>query len=364
MKDANLEDPNGKNIKEEVQLPVNTYKILEPPPEILDDRLTAESLYINSDVNVAAKVQQPASEPPAPQPPLHEAWIEGIRRFAENPTRVYAAIGVALGVLLGVIFAAVSLLTGNPEGRYDLGPVTSNATGLKGHLYIKWEKKLQYRVAFETSEPEQQAGFAIAVANPPHPISIVIQLQDAHGSALCYREIVLRNDAWSVEAQEQKKEQGKDIFQYQIAPDGQVAAINAQGEIPCSKKAYENTAQWSFSSNFPSLAEQDEWLERQQEMRANAAQKSAAQKKAAAKAAIKQLPFSIEGDDAIVAFDVNRGVIETIGRKTFYIDKTSTQSVNPVWQEYPVNIHFRCNWSSVCTLMHSGAGALRVKLRR
>jgi hypothetical protein len=397
MKDANLEDPNGKNIKEEVQLPVNTYKIIEPPPESLKDRFTAESLYIDSGVNEEAKVQPPASEPPAPQPPSHEVWIDRMRRFAENPTKVYAAIGVSVGVLLGVIFAAVSLLTGNPEGRYDLGPVTSSVTGLKGHLYIKWEKTLQYRLTFEPSAPERQAGFALAVANPPQPLSIKIQLQDAQGFVLCSREIVLRYDARSaaiaaastanvpagktdaahlpnvppaandfaqLEAQEQKREQGKDIFQNQIAADGQVAAINAQGEIPCSAKAYENTTQWSFSTNFPFLDEQDEELTRQQKMRANAAQKSAVHKKAAAKPAAKLLPFSIEGDDAIIEFDVNRGVIETIGRKTFFIDKTSAQSAGPVWQEYPVSIHFRCNWSLDCTLMHAGAGALRARLRR
>jgi hypothetical protein len=364
MKDANLEDPNAKNNNEEEQLPLNTYRIIEPPLESPEDKPTAESLYIYSDVNVEAKVQPPASEPPAPQPLSNESWTERIRSFAENPTRVYAAIGVGLGVLLGVIFAAVSLLTGSPEGRHDLGPVTSNATGLKGHLYIKWEKKLHYHVTFETSDPEQQAGFALAVANPQQPLSIVIQLQDTHGSLLCYREIVLRNDARSAENQEQKKEQGKDIFQYQIAPDGQVAAISAQGEFPCSKKAYEKTVQWSFSTDFPSLSEQDEGLEQQQKMRASASQKSVAHKKAAAKPAQKLLPFSIEGDDAIVEFDVNRGVIETIGRKTFFIDKKSSQSAGPVWQEYPVSIHFRCNWSLDCTLMHAGAGALRVKMRR
>ena len=163
---------------------------------------------------------------------------------------------------------------------------------------------------------------------------------------------------------DEKREQGKDIFQNQIAPDGQVAAINAQGEIPCSMKAYEKTTQWSFSTNFPSLAEQDQWLKRQQEMRTNAAQRSAARKKAAARSAEKLLPFSMEGDDAIVEFDVNRGVIETSGRKTFFADKTIMRSASPTWQDYPVNIHFRCDQSSNCTLMHAGAGALRVKMRR
>jgi hypothetical protein len=294
-----------------------------------------------------------------------------MRRFAENPTKFYATIGAGLVVLLVLIFAAIDLHPGGPEGRYDLGPVTSSATGLKGHLYINWEKTLHYRLTFETSDPDQQEGFALAVANPPQPLSIEIQLQDSKGFVLCSREIVLRYDnkpsvasnSAQLKDQELKGEQGKDIFQNQVGAKGQVVALNAQGEIPCSAKAYENTAQWSFTSNFPSLAEQDEALKRPQEMRAKAAQRAAANR-AAAKAAERLLPFSIEGDDAIVEFDVSRGVIETSGRKTFFVDKTSMGRADPVWQEYPVNIHFRCDQSTNCTLMHAGAGALRVRLKR
>jgi hypothetical protein len=383
MRDTNLEDPDGKNIEKDAHLSVNTYKIIGPPPESLDDRPAAASQNIHPDVNAVAKIQKRANKPLTPQPPSHVAWNKKTRRFTENPTRFYAAIGVGLGVLLGVIFATVSLYTGILEGRNDLGPVISSGIGLTGHLYIKWEKTLQYRLTFEANDPEQQAGFALAIANPPRPLSIEIQLQDAKGVVLCSREIVLRYDARSaaiaanlpnkpppaidfahLKAQEQEREQGKDIFQNQIAPDGHVASINAQGEIPCSMKAYENTTQWSFSTNFPSLAEQDELLERRHEMRANAAQGSAVHKKSAARAAEKLLPFSVEGDDMIVEFDVKSGVIVTKGRNTFVIDKTSAQSADPVWQEYPVSIHFRCSQSSNCTLMHAGVGALYAKQKR
>ncbi|MGO9317412.1 MAG: hypothetical protein ACLPXT_14725 [Terracidiphilus sp.] len=380
MRDANIEDPNEKNNEEEQHI-ANTYRVIEPPPESLDDKPTAPSLFIYPDVN-AAEVQKPASDPPTPQPPSHESLTERMRRFAENPTRFYATIGVGLGILLGITLA-VFLLTGNPEGRNDMGPVISDATGLKGHLYIKWEKTLQYRLTFETIYPEQQAGFALAVSNPLYPLSIEIHLQDAQGVVLCSREIVLKYDARSaaatynlpskpaeaidftqLDATEQEREQGMDIFHNQIAPNNKVAAINAQGEIPCSKRAYEKTALWSFSTNFPSLSEQDEWLERQRERRAGATQNSAARKKAAAKSADKLLPYSIEGDDQIVEFDINRGVIETSGRKTFFANKTIMGSADTVWQDYPVNIHFRCDQNSNCTLMHAGAGALHVRLRR
>jgi len=381
MRDANPEDPDGKYIEED-HLPVSTYRIIEPPPEIHEYQSITARPMIDSEVKAEVKAQKPARKPPTSRPSWHEALIERVQRFAENPTRFYAAIGVGLGVLLGVIIAAVFMYTSSPEGRYDLGPVTSNATGLTGHLYLKWEKKLHYRLTFETSDSHYQAGFATAVANPPHPLSIEIYLQDADGFVLRSRKIVLRYDARSaalaahlpnetqpvidpaqLEVQEQKREQGNDIFQNQIAPNGKIAAINAQGEIPCSKNNYEKTDQWSFSSDFPSLAEQDEWLERQPEMRANTAQRPTVHKKAT-KTAGKPLLFSIEGDDVIVEFDAISGVIETRGRNTFVINKTIAQSADPVWQDYPVSIHFRCNQGTECTLMHAGAGALYAKLRR
>ncbi len=382
MRDANIEDPDGKNIDEVTHVHLNTYKILGPPPESLEDKPAAASQNISPDAE--AEAQKPAKAPPTSKPQSNESLIERIQRFAENPTMFYATIGVGLGVLIGVIFAIVSLLTSNPVGRNDMGPVTSDATGLKGHLYIKWEKALHYRVTFETSDPDEQAGFVLAVANPPRPLSIVILLQDDEGAVLCSREIVLKNyarsaaattanhpneppaaiDSAQLEAQEQEREQGRDVFENQIGPDGKVDAINAQGVFPCSMKDYEKTSQWSFSTDFPSLDEQDELLEGQQERRSNAARRAGAHKKPAVKGAERPLPFTIEGDDMIVDFDLKRGVIVTSGRNTFFLDKTSLGSANPAWQEYPVEIHFRCDRYSNCTLMHAGAGDLHVKLKR
>jgi hypothetical protein len=88
---------------------------------------------------------------------------------------------------------------------------------------------------------------------------------------------------------------------------------------------------------------------------------SAARKK---KAAIQLLPFTVEGDDAIVDFDAAQGVIATRGRKTFFLDKAAGAAADSAWQDYPVNIHYRCDQSSNCTLTHSGLGGLRARMKR
>jgi hypothetical protein len=250
---------------------------------------------------------------------------------------------------------------------------------LKGQLFVEWDKKVEYRLSLEPDDADHKAGFAFAVANSPRPLSVGIQLKNSQGFELCAKEIVLKYDAGKVStdpsaqgidfaslaAQEAARESGKDVFQNQIGADGQIAAIDAQGGIPCSKKAYENATSWGFTPNFPSLAEQDQLLKHQTELQADEA-RAASQTTVARKRipAAVLLHFSMEGDDVIDEFDVSRRVIETRGHKTFLLDKTSGTAANPGWQDYPVSIHYRCDQSSSCVLMHSGLGALRARLRR
>ena len=406
LADANQQDPNSE-ITEDENLPVSGYRVIESAAKTPAEKLTEPVLPPPIAAPADEARETPASETPASKTllsrlPLSEVWIERIQRFAQNPTRVYAAAGVGLGILFGVVFAVVFWHLNHAEGRYDLGSFTSSAAGLKGHLWIEWDKTVAYRLTIEPSDPDYKAGFAHAVVRPPRPLSIQIHMQDYQGFVLCTREIVLKYDARNAEAlaastpdsqalktdavnlpadqpaqtidfaqldaQEAARERDHEIFQNQIGPDGQITAINAHGEIPCSKTAYEKTTNWSFTPEFPSLAEQDQWLKRQRELQAAAAHPSppasaahAARKK---KAAIPLLPFAVEGDDAIVDFDVSQGVIATRGRKTFFIDKAVGAAADPAWQDYPVSIHYRCDQSTNCILTHSGLGGLRARLKR
>ncbi len=401
LEKAGLQDPSGEK-KEEKKLPLSSYKIIESElePPRYNPPVAEEPTPI--DVNADAEVENATDKPPVPLLPLPEPWIDRIRKLAQGPTKFYATAGVGLGILFGVVIATSFWHTSSPEGPYDLGSVTSSAVGLKGHLFTKWDKKLEYRLTLEPSSQNQQAGFAMAVASPPRPLSIEIHLQNSQGSVLCTTEILLKFDARNaaalatstsgseagktdahkissdqlaqgidlarLEAQEPARELGRDIFQNQIGKDGQIAAIYAQGEIPCSEEAYKDTSSWSFSPNFLSVAEQDELLTRQEEVKAHAARLSAAELGAHAKrtpnSAIKLLPFSVEGDDAIVEFDTSRGIIETSGRKIFFFDRTGGQGADLRWQDYPVSIHYQCDRSSDCTLTHAGLGVLRARLKK
>jgi hypothetical protein len=391
-------EPSGEKT-DEAELHYSGYKVIEPLPESPPEKITDTEPQIASGVSTDTKKKKAASKAMTPRPQHGEPQTEPIPKLLKKPTMVYVTAVAGFGVLLGLVIAYWFI--GN-SGQYDLGAYTSSATGLKGHLSTKWEKKPVYRLTIEPSDKGRQEGFALAAANSPVPLSIEIHLQDSHGAVLCSKEIILKYNAGNAaslsastpgaetgetdegsisseqfaqridrarfEAEEPERELDKDIFQNQIGEDGQIASIHAEGEIPCSKKAYGNIFAWSFSSNFPAIAVQDELQKLQDEVRANEARLNAAElaarKPKAPKSAIRLLPFSTEGDDSIVEFDASRGVIETRGGKTFYFDKTGGQGADPKWQDYPVSIHYRCDRAANCILTQARLGALRARMNR
>jgi len=350
---------------EEIPLPQNTYKVIDPAPSRSYDQFAGADPSILSQVSAAAEEPKPQVAPPPPRPP-RLTWAERIAKFKENPIRVYCAAGLGLGILLAILIGVVSSLLAPPNGRYDLGPATAAVSGLNGRLYLQWDKKLQYRLTLAPTDSDQQASFALAVANPPQPLSVQIHLLDSMGFVLCSQEILLRDSAQA--AEQATRERGRDVFQNQTGPDGQTSTISAQGVMPCSAKAYEQAENWNFTTNFPSPAEQNELLKRQSDAASSAerqsAEASSARKKTVAKAAAPVVAFSVEGDDAVVDFDAGRGAVVTRGRKTFFIDKTTAASASARWQDYPVLVHYSCDRTLNCTLRGQGAGTLRAKLSK
>jgi hypothetical protein len=343
--------------------------------------------------------EPPNSEPPITEPTSPEPQTKPAPKLARKQLTIYVAAVAGVGVLLGLVIAYWFMGNG---GQYDLGAYTSSAAGLKGHLSTKWEKKAMYRLTIEPSDKSRQEGFALAVASSQIPLSIEIHLQDSHGAVLCSKEIILKYNAANAatpaastadsdagntdagntsndqaaqaidraryEAEEPERELDKDSFQNQIGKDGQIVSMRAEGEMPCSKRAYGDTFAWSFTSNFPAIEMQDELQKLKDEAQANesrlAAAELAARKAKAPKSAIRLVPFSMEGDDSIVEFDATRGVIETRGGKTFYFDKTGGQGADPKWQDYPVSIHYRCDRAASCILTQARLGALRARTNR
>ena len=336
----------------------------------------------------------------APQPLADEPL-----KSATNSIYLYAVIAVGLGLLLGTVIAAIAWQRSNRHEAAALGPVTSSADGLTGRLAVKWADKLDYQLVLEPSDPLRHAEFALAVSNSPRPVSFDIQLKDSAGSTLCDKTIVLKFDPKQAaalnagpqaatgstgdattdqiaqgfdiaqaEAQELKREYGQDIFQSDIGADGKSSTISSQGNFPCSNQAYEHTASWSFTSNFPTLEEQDALLKRQSDTiaaadtaaaNASAAEKTPApRKKAKQKAQPAIEAFAIEGDDELVGYDPSRGIVETSTRKFLVVGKLIAGDTSAAWQDVPANVHYKCDLNAMCSLRRKGAAILYAQWKR
>jgi hypothetical protein len=76
-----------------------------------------------------------------------------------------------------------------------------------------------------------------------------------------------------------------------------------------------------------------------------------------ATAAAAQGPFfvAIEGDVTVASYDVAMGTIGTREGSAFVLDKTGGQPDAIPWDDYPFNVHYRCDGGGNCTLIHRGA---------
>lgn len=78
---------------------------------------------------------------------------------------------------------------------------------------------------------------------------------------------------------------------------------------------------------------------------------------ATAAAAAGPFFLGIQGDVTVADYDATSGTIQTYEGETYILDKTAGESSAISWQDYPFNVHYRCDETGNCTLFHSGTSA-------
>jgi hypothetical protein len=78
---------------------------------------------------------------------------------------------------------------------------------------------------------------------------------------------------------------------------------------------------------------------------------------ATAAAAAGPFFLGIQGDVTAASYDDATGTIQTYEGETYILDKTAGDSNTIHWQDFPFNVHSRCDGSGNCTLFHGGASA-------
>ncbi len=302
----------------------------------------------------------------------------GIRR-GPRPAKFLVIFLVLLMASFGVfVFMTLGRKPGQPKisaESDDLGAGISQAAGLRGHLVTRWQGKTQYMLKIEPIDPRDAQGFAAVTANPSKPISINVRVLDSAGFALCGKEIVLHFDPWRTghaAAATPSKQNGFDVFRTIQGTDGSVEALWAEGELPCSPDQYRRFDYWDLSTNFPTLAEQDQLLgrkpaitarnenapesQRDAEPQASHETRVAAATRRAAKKA--QPAYLMQGDDRATAFDSSRGVLVVGVSTRFLIDRKSDEQLVAGWAEDDSLIHFTCDSRANCSLRRAGTASL------
>jgi hypothetical protein len=305
------------------------------------------------------------------------------------------------GVLIGGLFAVFVVCMGalvfftrkGPEGPKspvdsdDLGAGIANASGIRGHLVTRWQGKAQYMLKIEPLDARKNDGFSAVAANPPGPISINIRLLDSSGFALCGKEIVMRYDPTRAshagiafpriksEAQkaaalhqvdlervsdaEKARENGKDLFQNVLGSDGAVEGLWAQGDLPCSPDQYKRFDYWDLSTNFPTLAEQDQLLGRHHPSPSDGDRSESEHASSAPsrrKTPLRPLSaFYMEGDDRATAFEPGRNLLTIGPGKTFTVVRIVDVATAESWADDSSLVHYTCDQHSTCALKRAGS---------
>ena len=276
---------------------------------------------------------------------------------AESEVRQAKKSSGFLIVLLGlVVLAAGAVLVLSQKGLKsakaasdtdDLGSGIANASGLRGHLVTRWQGKTQYMLKIEPIDPRDADRFASVTAHPSKPIAINIRLLDSSGFALCGKEIVL-----PYEAKNEVQTNGADVFTNILGSDGKVEALWAQGELPCSPDQYQRFDYWDLSTNFPTLAEQDQSLGHRQK-NVDSQQTALEARASARRRLVVKKPLStfyIEGDDRITSYEPTRGLLVAGPGRSFVIDRKGDQATVADWATDSSLIHFKCDQHANCAL--------------
>jgi hypothetical protein len=264
---------------------------------------------------------------------------------------------VVLAAIVLLIIAFPSLFKPKPPVAYiDLGSHSFDPAGLSGRLIARWENSASYQLFLDPVDQGQVASFASVAQDPPRQLSVTLRFRDAAGMVACQKQILLpapvphTRGAKSAPLQGPQQTQTGDTAQNMTGEDGQIAEIDLTGPLPCPAKAYATFKDWDFFTDFPTVAEQEEWLRHERGLNPKGHGGNGE-----LLPQTEHLPTAIEGDDVIVGDNPSHGTVETGGGRVFFLGVAGMHNRAAEWQVFPAAIHFRCDKSGSCVLTRTNS---------
>jgi hypothetical protein len=296
-------------------------------------------------------------------PPPAETGPKRQKKSLPIPIAQILLVVAALAFVVVIILAVPSVLRPKPPVPYiDLGSQRFDPAGLSGRLIARWETSGSYQLFLDPIDQERVGSFAAVAQDPPRQLSVTLRFLDAAGLVACQKQILLSHapGANSASPLSPQQTQTGDTVQNMTGKDGQIGEIDLTGPLPCPATAYATFKSWDFFTDFPTLAEQDEWLRHERTLNANGHAGNGE-----VFPQTQHLPAAIEGDDVIVGDNPSRGTVETGGGRVFFLGVAGMHNRSAEWQVFPAPIHFRCDKSGSCVLTRSGSHvSLQARLLR
>ena len=294
-------------------------------------------------------------------------------RPEQNMLSWLPALGMAVAALacaLLLVFFLPNQLKQKPPVLYiDMGNQRLDPAGLGGRLIARWEGSAAYQLSIDPIDQQQVARFEAVAQDPPYPLSFVIRLRDASGVVTCQKEILFPitgppgDPAATGQTLQPLISPSGDTVQDVAGTDGKIAEISVTGGLPCPKEAYQHLVGWDFTSNFPTVADQTDWLKHEASLTKAVKPNASNTQRFVARA--QRLPAPIDGDDTIVGDNPSKGTVDTSGGRVFLVGANGLRSRSTEWQFFPAAIHFRCDKNGACLLTRANAPTpLQARLMR
>lgn len=296
-----------------------------------------------------------------------------------------SALPLILAVALVIAVASAALMmarngslrpTSKKENPGDLGQGVSIDAGLRGHLVTELQDKtVHYKLKMEPIALPEQDAFGREVAANKAVLYFNLRVLDAVGDPVCGKQVVLPPVGSNAAPA------GADAFQRVKSTRGTIDGLWVEGTLPCSPDQFARFSYWDFTSNFPSVDDQDRTFgidhraqtesSEQQEPAAQAQSSPTAQTKtttsgARRRAAKKQKPqvgFYLQGDDHISAFEPGRNILTVGPGRSFVVLRATDLATASAWADDAALVHYICDQQAYCTLKRSGSAATIVARR-
>jgi hypothetical protein len=337
MSDADQHEPNqgsadgGQSAGSGEELPISKFEVVP-----YGDKADQKELY---------SFRESMAPPPA------ERTLQQQKSLPIPVAKILLPLALLAGAVL-IVLAVPSWLQPKPPVPYiDLGSQRFDPAGLSGRLIARWENSSSYQLFLDPIDPEHVGSFAAVALDPPRQLSITLRFRDAAGLVACQKQILLpapvarTPGAEFVPPRGPQQTQTGDTVQNMTGENGQIAEIDLTGPLPCPAKAYAAFKSWDFFTDFPTLAEQDDWLRHERGLNAKGHGGNAG-----LLSKIQHLPIPIEGDDVIVGDNPSRGTVETSGGRVFFLGVAGMHNRTADWPVFPAPIHFHCDKNGSCVL--------------